>query len=254
MIAAMTRHGHHPIAKFIRWLENARHMRIPNYEAMALATAARGGRTSVRFVLLRESTSAASCFSPDARSRKGRELRGNPRASLALYWQPKGRQVRVEGRVEEVTPAEADAYWPTRPRQSQLAASTSHQSARLSSRAELFARCEMVHIGTHLGVSKGVKRWWLLAAILTLAQPSIFASTIDAQPARASAPRASLPSGPLSPASLMDVGYSDIYNLDTGGAHKAFQVWERSHSGDPLGPTSEAAADLFWEFNQMHVL
>ena len=82
----------------------------------------------------------------------------------------------------------------------------------------------------------------------TLAQPSIFGIHHRRDtPARASAPRASLPSGPLSPASLMDVGYSDIYNLDTGGAHKAFQVWERSHSGDPLGPTSEAAADLFWE-------
>jgi pyridoxamine 5'-phosphate oxidase len=141
MIAAMTRHGHDPIAKFIRWLENARRVRIPNYEAMALATAARGGRTSVRFVLLKGIDERGFVFFTDSRSRKGRDLRSNPRASLALYWQPKGRQVRVEGRVEEVTPAEADAYWPTRPRQSQLAASTSHQSARLSSRAELLARC-----------------------------------------------------------------------------------------------------------------
>ena len=53
MIAVMDPHGHHPIAKFIRWLDNARHLRIPNYEAMALATAARGARTSVRFVLLK---------------------------------------------------------------------------------------------------------------------------------------------------------------------------------------------------------
>ncbi len=68
------------------------------------------------------------------------KLRDNPRASFAHYWQPKGRQVRVEGRIEEVTPAEADAYWTTRPRQSQLAASASHQSARLRSRVELLAR------------------------------------------------------------------------------------------------------------------
>src|SRR5579864_3604987 len=53
MIAAMARHGHDPIAKFIRWLEDARRARIPNYEAMALATAARSGKTSVRFVLLK---------------------------------------------------------------------------------------------------------------------------------------------------------------------------------------------------------
>jgi pyridoxamine 5'-phosphate oxidase len=140
MIAAMARSGHDPIAKFIRWLEGARRVRIPNYEAMALATAARGGKTSVRFVLLKGIDERGFAFFTDARSRKGRELRGNPHASLAFYWQPKGRQVRVEGRVEEVTPAEADAYWPTRPRQSQLAASASHQSAPLHSRTELLAQ------------------------------------------------------------------------------------------------------------------
>jgi pyridoxamine 5'-phosphate oxidase len=108
---------------------------------MALATAARSGKTSVRFVLLK------GIDQRDAPSRKGSDLRGNPHASLALYWQPKGRQVRVEGRVEEITPAEADAYWPTRPRQSQLAATVSHQSAtslaRGTSRAGRAARSEV---------------------------------------------------------------------------------------------------------------
>jgi pyridoxamine 5'-phosphate oxidase len=139
MIANMVQRSD-PIAKFIRWLDDARRARIPNYEAMALATAASGGRTSVRFVLLKGIDERGFVFFTDARSRKRRELCGNPHASLAIYWQPKGRQVRVEGRVEEVAPAEADAYWPTRPRQSQLAASASHQSARLRSRAELLAR------------------------------------------------------------------------------------------------------------------
>ena len=141
MIAAMVRSGHDPIAKLIRWLEDARRTRIPNYEAMALATAERNGKTSVRFVLLKGIDERGFVFFSDARSRKGRELRSNPLASLALYWQRQGRQVRVEGRVEEVTPAEADAYWPTRPRLSQLAASASQQSARLRSRTELLARC-----------------------------------------------------------------------------------------------------------------
>jgi pyridoxamine 5'-phosphate oxidase len=136
----MARRGHDPIGKFIRWLEDARRVRIPNYEAMALATAASSGKISVRFVLLKGIDERGFVFFTDARSRKGRELRDNPRASFAHYWQPKGRQVRVEGRVEEVTPAEADAYWSTRPRQSQLAASASHQSARLRSRAEIVAR------------------------------------------------------------------------------------------------------------------
>jgi pyridoxamine 5'-phosphate oxidase len=140
-LGKMAQSVHHPIEKFSRWLEEARRAGIPNYEAMALATAAQSGKTSVRFVLLKGIDARGFVFFTDSRSRKGRELRGNPFASLAFYWQPKGRQVRVEGRVEEVTPAEADAYWSTRPRQSQLAASASHQSTKLNSRAELLERC-----------------------------------------------------------------------------------------------------------------
>jgi pyridoxamine 5'-phosphate oxidase len=129
-----------PIAKFIRWLGEAQRLKIPNYEAMALATTARGGRASVRFVLLKAIDSRGFVFFTDARSRKGRELRSAPRAALAFYWNIKGRQVRVEGRVDEVTLAESDSYWSTRPRQSQLAASASRQSARLGSRAALLTR------------------------------------------------------------------------------------------------------------------
>jgi pyridoxamine 5'-phosphate oxidase len=136
----MAQRSQYPIAKFIRWLDEARRLRVPNYEAMALATALRGGKTSVRFVLLKGIDERGFVFFTDARSRKGRELRGNPRAALALYWQTKGRQVRVEGSVQEVSPEEADAYWATRPRQSQLAASASYQSAQLHSRAELLGR------------------------------------------------------------------------------------------------------------------
>jgi pyridoxamine 5'-phosphate oxidase len=139
MIAVMAR-SHDPIAKFVRWLDDARGLKIPNYEAMALATAERSGRPSIRFVLLKGIDQRGFVFFTDSRSRKGHELRANPHASLAFYWQPNGRQVRVEGRVEQVAPAEADAYWSTRPRRSQLAASASYQSARLRSRASLLAR------------------------------------------------------------------------------------------------------------------
>jgi pyridoxamine 5'-phosphate oxidase len=137
---AATARRHDPIAKFIRWLDDARGLKIPNYEAMALATAGADGRPSVRFVLLKKIDERGLVFFTDGRSRKGRELRANPHASLAFYWQPKGRQVRVEGRIEEVAPSEADEYWSTRPRQSQLAASVSYQSAPLRSRALLLAR------------------------------------------------------------------------------------------------------------------
>ncbi|MGH7948524.1 MAG: pyridoxamine 5'-phosphate oxidase [Candidatus Binataceae bacterium] len=135
----MARVTHDPIAKFIHWLDDARRARIANYEAMALATATREGRSSVRFVLLKGIDERGFVFFTDARSRKGREVRGNPRASLAFYWEPKGRQVRMEGRIAQVSPAEADAYWQARPRQSRLAASVSHQSAVMRSRGELLA-------------------------------------------------------------------------------------------------------------------
>src|SRR5260370_29896762 len=105
MIAESAENGQEPIAIFNGCLEDARRVRIPNYEAMALATAARNGKTSVRFVLLKGIDQRGFMFFTDARSRKGRELRGNPHGSLAVYWQPRGQQVRVEGRVEEITPA-----------------------------------------------------------------------------------------------------------------------------------------------------
>lgn len=136
---------HDPIAKFIRWLEDARQLRIPNYEAMALATAARDGKTSLRFVLLKGIDQRGFVFFTDASSRKGRELRGNPRASIAFYWQQRGRQVRVEGTVKNVTSEEADAYWSTRPRLSQLAANASYQSAPLRSRPVLLERCSRLN-------------------------------------------------------------------------------------------------------------
>jgi pyridoxamine 5'-phosphate oxidase len=94
----------------------------------------------VRFVLLKHADARGLVFFTDGRSRKGRELGANPRAALALYWHTTGRQVRIEGAVEAVSAAEADAYWATRPRPSRLAASASHQSAALGSRARLMAR------------------------------------------------------------------------------------------------------------------
>jgi pyridoxamine 5'-phosphate oxidase len=91
--------GRDPVAKFIRWLDDARGLQIPNYEAMALATADPDGQPSVRFVLLKGIDQRGFVFFTDSRSRKGRELRANPRASLAFYWQSNGRQVRVRGRA-----------------------------------------------------------------------------------------------------------------------------------------------------------
>src|SRR5436309_11783062 len=104
-----------PLVRFRRWFTEARRARVPLPEAMALATADARGRPSVRFVLLKEADERGFVFFTDGRSRKGRELRENPRASIAIYWDAIGKQLRLEGRVEGVAPAEVDRYWKTRP-------------------------------------------------------------------------------------------------------------------------------------------
>jgi pyridoxamine 5'-phosphate oxidase len=128
-----------PIARFQKLFERARHAAVPQPEAMALATAERQGRVSVRFVLLKQADERGFVFYTDKRSRKGRELEHNPRAAAVFYWHALAVQVRIEGRVEPISPAEADEYWASRPRTSRLAASVSRQSSRLSSRERLLA-------------------------------------------------------------------------------------------------------------------
>jgi pyridoxamine 5'-phosphate oxidase len=121
-------------------LEAARRAGATLPEAMALATVSRRGRPSARFVLLKGADDRGVVFFTDARSRKGADLAARPRAAVALHWCETGKQVRVTGRVVPVTAAEADAYWETRPRESRLAASASHQSAPLANRATLLRR------------------------------------------------------------------------------------------------------------------
>jgi pyridoxamine 5'-phosphate oxidase len=129
-----------PVARLRRWLAAAVRAGASTADAAALATASPDGRPAVRFVLVKDVDEDGLVFFTDARSPKGRDLRRNPRAALALYWEATGRQVRVEGRVVPVSRAEADAYWATRPRDSRLAACASRQSAPLASRAALLAR------------------------------------------------------------------------------------------------------------------
>ena len=107
---------------------------------MALATAAADGAPSVRMVLLKGCDERGLVFYSHHTSRKGRELDANPQAALLFHWSPLGRQVRVEGRVEDVSREEADAYFATRPRGAQLGALASRQSESLESRAELEER------------------------------------------------------------------------------------------------------------------
>ena len=137
----MTDHdlGDDPIEQLRAWLEDAR-TATGQPQAMTLATATPDGRPSARVVLLRGLDEHGLTFFTNRTSRKGDELRRNPRAAIAIHWWELGRQVRIEGAVEEVTVAESTAYWETRPRGSQIAAWASRQSQPLTDRAELDAR------------------------------------------------------------------------------------------------------------------
>lgn len=129
-----------PIRRFQRWWAEARKAGVPLPEAMALATADRRGRPSVRYVLLKGADARGFVFYTNRQSSKARDLRANPRAAIAFYWDAVGRQVRCEGHVSSVSAAEADAYWTSRPRGSQIASAVSRQSAPLESSGALMAR------------------------------------------------------------------------------------------------------------------
>jgi pyridoxamine 5'-phosphate oxidase len=129
-----------PIARFRRWYRDAERAKLPQPDAMGLATADRRGRPSVRVVLLKHADADGFVFYTNAKSRKGRELIANPWAALVMHWQPLGRQVRIEGRVTMVSAAEADAYWASRPRESQLGGAASDQSEPVANRAALLRK------------------------------------------------------------------------------------------------------------------
>jgi pyridoxamine 5'-phosphate oxidase len=128
-----------PIARFNRCLSDARKRGAPLPEAVALATADARGRPAVRYVLLKAADNRGFVFYTNLRSRKGQELARNPNASMAVYWDVTGHQIRIDGAVELVGDAEANEYWSERPRQSRIASLISQQSAELPSRAKLDA-------------------------------------------------------------------------------------------------------------------
>ena len=126
-----------PLQQFRSWFDEARAAGVEVPEAMALATSTPDGRPSVRMVLLRDAGGSGFAFHTNYESRKGGELKSNPRAALLFHWQPLGRQARVEGRVERMPAGESEAYFRTRPLGSRLAAWASPQSRPLGDRAEL---------------------------------------------------------------------------------------------------------------------
>lgn len=129
-----------PLARFADWFDEAKRQEPNDPTAMTLATADGDGRPSVRMVLLKGFDARGFVFYTNFESRKGEQLLANPWAALCFHWKSIRRQVRIEGPVTTVSEAEADAYFASRPRDSQIGAWASRQSRPLESRFELEKR------------------------------------------------------------------------------------------------------------------
>jgi pyridoxamine 5'-phosphate oxidase len=132
-----------PIAEFRALFAQAQavdRLQLPDPSAMSLATVSPDCAPSVRIVLLKHVDERGFVFYTNLNSRKGRELTATPRAALCFYWPPMDTQIRIEGTVEPLSDEEADAYFASRARESQIGAWASEQSEELSSMDELRAR------------------------------------------------------------------------------------------------------------------
>ncbi|WP_028216075.1 pyridoxamine 5'-phosphate oxidase [Paraburkholderia oxyphila] len=129
-----------PIRQFQTWFSQALDARLPEPNAMTVATVDAEGRPAARILLIKGVDERGFVFFTNYDSRKGRELTANPHAALLFHWIELERQVRIEGRVEKTSDAESDAYFQSRPLGSRIGAWASEQSAVIGSRAELEAR------------------------------------------------------------------------------------------------------------------
>lgn len=129
-----------PLRQFAAWFAEATKAKLPEANAMTLATADRAGRPSARAVLLKGYDAAGFVFFTNYESRKGRELADNPFAALLFFWAELERQVRIEGAVELLAPGESDEYYRSRPLASRIGAWASPQSEPIPSKTWLLAR------------------------------------------------------------------------------------------------------------------
>ncbi|MBN1513872.1 MAG: pyridoxamine 5'-phosphate oxidase [Phycisphaerae bacterium] len=132
--------GDDPMSLFLAWFEHAKQADLVEPTVAALGTVGPDGRPAARMILLKSVDERGFVFFTHYESRKGAELRQNPAAALTIWWDRLTRQVRVEGRVEPISPTESDEYFQTRPRESQLSAWASDQSEVLASREALEKR------------------------------------------------------------------------------------------------------------------
>lgn len=133
-----------PINQFQQWFDDALKADIPEANAMSLATVGEDGKPSSRIVLIKEINQQGFTWFTNYHSRKGRELLHHPFAALLFHWIELERQVRIEGRVERVSPEESDTYYYSRPVGSQLGAIASQQSEPAASREAIEAQLDAV--------------------------------------------------------------------------------------------------------------
>ena len=148
-----------PMALFDAWFAEARASEPNDSNAMALATASADGRPSVRMVLLKGHGPDGFVFYTNGHSRKGAEIAANPHVALLFHWKSLRRQIRIEGPLSPVGDAEADAYFHSRARDSQLGAVASDQSAALDSRETFLARYEAVRAQFADGEVERPRHW-----------------------------------------------------------------------------------------------
>ena len=154
-----------PMAKFHEWLVDARATEPHDPTAMSVATVDAHGWPSVRMVLLKHADERGFVFYTNLQSPKSADLRSNPRAALCWHWPKLERQVRIQGHVTPVDDAEADAYFATRPRLSQLGAWASAQSQPMAGRFELEKAVATVAARFPLGTVPRPEHWsgWRVA-------------------------------------------------------------------------------------------
>lgn len=129
-----------PIRQFTSWFEEALKSELLDANAMTLATASPGGEPAARIVLLKGADESGFVFYTNYDSAKGRDLAANPRASLLFYWSPLERQVRITGSVTRTSAEESEAYFHSRPVESQISAASSDQSRPVKDRSQLESR------------------------------------------------------------------------------------------------------------------
>lgn len=147
-----------PVDQFNRWFNDAVDARLPEPNAMTLATVGADGRPSARVVLVKDVDHRGVVWYTNYRSRKGEELAANPQAALVFHWVKLERQVRVEGRVARVPAEESDAYYAARPLDSRLGAWASPQSQVIANRGVLVANAAQAAV--ERGLHPPRPEWW----------------------------------------------------------------------------------------------